>query len=213
MNWFKEIEKHLMNDQKPSLYFNELLSNKGLPQSAHFDLLYQLKGIEQEKQHHPEGNVYNHTMEVVDFAAQYKEYSIDSRGFMWASLLHDLGKITTTKVRKGKITAYDHDIEGARMAKTFLESITNDSELIGRVVSLIRWHMQPLFVYNNPTFSKLDEMKLSVSVQEIALLSLCDRLGRGKMSRGQREEVARVIEGFLRKCDVDGAYIHEIIKS
>ncbi len=38
---------------------------------------------------------------------------------MWGALLHDLGKAPTTKIRKGKITSYDHDKVGAELVRNF----------------------------------------------------------------------------------------------
>jgi putative nucleotidyltransferase with HDIG domain len=46
---------------------------------------------------------------VVDEAAKRKAYSTDQRVFMWAALLHDIGKPASTRLRKGRITAYNHD--------------------------------------------------------------------------------------------------------
>ena len=48
--------------------------------------------------------------------------------------------------------------------------------------------MQPLFVNKNLPF------------KEIALISLCDRLGRGGMSEGKREEEIKAIDLFIEKC-------------
>ena len=98
---FKNIENHLLQDMKPSEYLNWELKNESLNEYP-FTMLSDLKNIEQNKQHHPEGNVWNHTMLVIDNAAGVKDKSEDKRVFMWAALLHDIGKAKTTKFVKGK---------------------------------------------------------------------------------------------------------------
>ena len=72
---------------------------------------------------------------------------------MWGALLHDLGKAPTTKIRKGKITSYDHDKVGAELCREFLEVFTDDEEFIKQVTALVRWHMQTLFVIKNLPFA------------------------------------------------------------
>ena len=103
---FEELNKHLLEDIAPSGYFNSLDKELDI---YPLNLLKKLKNVEQSKKYHPEGNVWNHTMMVVDEAAKVKDQSSHSKAFMWAALLHDIGKPDTTKVRKGRITSYDHD--------------------------------------------------------------------------------------------------------
>jgi uncharacterized domain HDIG len=117
--WFDEFEAHLLGDEKPSEYFTALINEGNFPAEYPFSMIPALKRIPQQKEHHPEGDVFNHTMQVTDIAASVKRESKDPRAFMWAALLHDLGKIPTTKIRKGKITAYDHDKEGEKLARGF----------------------------------------------------------------------------------------------
>ncbi|SQB36173.1 HD domain-containing protein [Clostridium cochlearium] len=193
---FKNIEKHLLEDENPSKYLNEL-SEEGILKEYPFNLLENLKKTDQNLTHHPEGTVWNHTMMVVDKAAKSKELSEDSRAFMWSALLHDIGKGTTTKIRRGKITSYNHDKEGEFLAIKFLEEFTQDKDLIKKVAALVRWHMQPLFVAKKMRFADIDSMKKECSPEEIALLSKCDRLGRGDMNEDRIKKEEEDIEVFL----------------
>lgn len=197
---FEEIDYHLMNDIKPSKFFNSILSEQEYRDSYPLKILIDLRKVEQNPVHHPEGNVYNHTMEVVDNAAQIKDLSQDQRVFMWAAFLHDVGKITTTRVRKGRITAYDHDKQGESIAKNFLETFMEDSAFINKVVKLVRWHMQPLFVSKGLPFAKVEQMADETSIAEVALLSLCDRMGRGDLSRKKEKIELLVVMKFLSNC-------------
>ncbi|MDD4296084.1 MAG: HD domain-containing protein [Ruminiclostridium sp.] len=196
----QEFNTHLMHDKKPSLYFNEK-EREGLFSTDYpFTLLGALKKTEQNPKYHPEGNCWNHTMQVVDNAAVYKGESSAPEVFMWSSLLHDIGKPSTTKVRRGKITAYDHDKVGEKLAADFLEFYKLEKNFIRNVCKLVRWHMQFLMVIKELPFADIKTMKEEVDLNEIALLSLCDRLGRGDITEESINEEKKNIQLFLKKC-------------
>ncbi len=193
---FELIEYHLLKDEKPSSFLSSL-SGKQEFQEYPFSLLLDLKGTEQSPVYHPEGNVWNHTMLVVDEAADRKNQSKDERAFMWAALLHDIGKPVTTRKRKGKITSYDHDKAGAKLAREFLSLFSEDKQFIDHVYSLILFHMQILYVVKGLPFADISGMKAFGELNEIALLGLCDRLGRLNY---HREDEEKNIQLFLKKA-------------
>jgi putative nucleotidyltransferase with HDIG domain len=193
---FQEFNKHLMNVAKPSVFFNQI-SEEAVFQAYPFRMLYRLKQTEQSPEHHPEGNAWNHTMLVLDHAAEMKKKSKDPAVFMWAALLHDIGKPDTTRLRKGKITSYDHDKVGYELTKEFLGVLIDDAAFIQKVATLVRWHMQILFVVKGLPFADIRTMKKQVDVKEVALLGLCDRLGRTDADRAEEE---RTIKIFLDRC-------------
>lgn len=195
---FQAMEQCLMEQEAPSKTLQALAEQREFNDYP-FELLYHQRFTEQSPVHHPEGNVWNHTLLVVDHAAQRKDESTDARVFMWAALLHDIGKPATTKIRNGRITAYDHDKVGANLAKDFLSVFTEDSNFINRVTWLVRYHMQPLFVIKNLPFQDIEGMKKHVSIHDVALLGLCDRLGR---TGSQLETEEKNIEYFLKKCSL-----------
>lgn len=196
---FAEMYMHLLKDEKPSLYFNEI-SKTQLFEQYPLILLNKLKQTKQSPKHHPEGNVWNHTMLVLDEAAKVKNESHNEKVFMWAALLHDIGKPDTTKNHKGKITSYDHDKIGAELTRKFLIEFTDDEVFIVKVVELVRWHMQILFVVNNLLFADVKTMKKQTDIKEVALLGLCDRLGRLEANRSQEENNIKM---FIQKCKID----------
>ncbi|MFA9380795.1 MAG: HDIG domain-containing metalloprotein [Acetanaerobacterium sp.] len=194
---FLDLERHLMNDEHPAQYL-AILSEKPEFRAYPFSMLYSLVETMQSPQHHPEGSVWNHTMLVVDEAAKAKGKSSDARAFLWAALLHDAGKFPVTSVHKGRITAYDHDRAGAALAREFLSCFTDDERLIGAVYYLVRYHMQILYVVNNLPFADIKGMKEHTDIHEIALLGLCDRLGRTGSDRQKEERNIRI---FLDRCE------------
>lgn len=196
---FEEMDVHLLEDDRPSEYL-EKISETELFLHFPFDLLHRMKKTKQSPKYHPEGNVWIHTLMVVDEAARRRGESTDPRVFMWAALLHDIGKTETTRMKHGKITSYNHDREGERLAKEFLEIFLDDEEFIRAVCGLVRYHMQILFVAKKMAFAELDEMKKRVDIREVALFGLCDRLGRDGVDVEREKESIR---GFLMACGLD----------
>ena len=194
---FLEIEKHLLNDEKPSIYLNEQVENGDFDEYP-LSMIKDLLTVEQNPIYHPEGNVFIHAMMVVGEGATVRERSKDKKAFMWALLLHDLGKKPTTKLRKGKLTSYNHDTVGAKMAREFLEYFNQDEVFINKVISLVRWHMQILFVTKNSRFQNIKQMLEDVDVDEMILVSRCDRLGRGNLNKLKREETLKEVENFKK---------------
>ncbi len=203
MDYYEEFSKHLVEDEKPSIYFNNLAEEGKFPEDYPFDLLLKLKDVEQNPKYHPEGNVWIHTMMVVDEAATRRDKSRDPRGFMWGALLHDVGKLNTTKLRRGRITSYNHDKASLEIAEEFLEVMgyNKSDEFYRYVASLVRLHMQILFVVKDTEWADFNKIAKSGYVEDVALLGISDRLGRGILPESKVKEEERNIEIFLEKCN------------
>ncbi len=195
---FEKINMILLNSTTPSKELNTLI-NQNYFNEQPFNMIIKLKQIEQSPIYHKEGNVFNHTMLVIDEAAKVKDKSKDSQIFMWAMLLHDLGKINTTKVKKGKITSYNHDKTGYRLSKEFLSYSNFSKTFIEKVSKLVRWHMQVFFIVKNLPFAEIKNMKNDVDIDEIALIFLCDKLGR---KNSDKEKILNQIKIFKNKMRV-----------
>lgn len=192
---FLKVDDILLNSDKPSLEIKKLIKTGEFDEKP-FVKIKDLEKIDQNLLHHPEGNVLNHTLLVVDKASECKDKSKDKRAFMWAALLHDLGKLTTTRVRKGKITAYGHDLQGEILSRKFLNDLTDDREFINKVCTLVKFHMQPLFYDKSLPFFKEKEIINESDYEEISLLSICDRLGRGNMCIEKTKNEEKRINNF-----------------
>ena len=59
--------------------------------------------------------------------------------------------------------------------------------------------MQSLFVTKDSKFQNIDEMLKDVDVNEIVLVALADRLGRGNLDNFAREETINEINSFEEK--------------
>lgn len=193
---FQLITACLKNEPEPSARLREYARQPWFQKSP-FSMLLALKNTAQSPVYHPEGNVWEHTMLVVDEAAKRRSFSRDPEAFLLAALLHDLGKPATTKIRGGKITAYGHDKKGAELTRLFLREVTRVAGLIDRVAWLVAYHMQILYVNRNLPFGDLKGMLEHTDLREAALLCYCDRMGRG--ARNPLEEQEELLR-FLRSC-------------
>lgn len=194
---YNEICHHLIYDDKPSEFLNNIYGNPSFS-SYPFDMIKNTAKTNQSPIYHAEGNVWNHTMMVVDEAAKVKEKSKNQLVFMWSALLHDIGKPQTTRIKKGKITSYNHDKVGAVLSKEFLSNFTQDEIFINDVSQLVKYHMQILFVIKGLSYSNIKGMKQDTDIEEIALLGLCDRLGRAGSNESQE---IKNIKTFLNICN------------
>lgn len=196
---FNEVNEILLKKMKPSEHINSLIK-RGCFDEEPFNKIKNLAKIEQNLKYHPEGSALNHVLMVVDKGSEVKHLSKNEKVFMWACLLHDIGKLTTTRIRKGRITSYNHDIEGEKIGQDFLNLVSDDKIFNEDVSKLIRWHMQPLFYDKNLPFFEPKHMLDDVDYKEVALISYCDRLGRGNLSEETIKLENKRIESFKEYC-------------
>jgi putative nucleotidyltransferase with HDIG domain len=188
-NIFKDLQIILLNEKKPSLQLEKAIETKQFKDSK-FNIIRKLIDIPQEKKFHPEGNVWNHTKMVVDIGAIVREFSDEPITFMWSTLLHDIGKIPTTKFIRGRYRSYDHDKEGSKMAYDLI-SYYRDTKLAQDVKTLVRYHMHHIYISKNLPFSDMKGLVDSNKINDIILLFISDKLGRGNQTK---EEYKKSIE-------------------
>lgn len=146
-----ELSKALLKAKKPSVFFNSLYECE---QTKWFKEVYALKGIKQNSKYHPEGDVYMHTMSVLDQAGELFPTGIDNPDrylpFMLSALCHDFGKVNTTEINsKGRLCALNHEITGIPIANDFLGRIYNNKDFIKYVNNMIKYHMKAHSCFNN----------------------------------------------------------------
>ena len=143
-----ELKKALLQADKPSVFFEVLRSMDQL--GIWFPELKALIGLPQDAVYHPEGDVWTHTMQVTDRAAAFRSEVSEPYRFMLLALLHDLGKISTTEEKNGRIHAYGHEPVGLPLIESFLRRITGEEAVIRYVLGMVPIHMKP----NMKAFSK-----------------------------------------------------------
>ena len=92
---------------------------------------------DQSKVHHPEKWLSNHTFYAL------KALRVKTEVTVWATLLHDVGKVRDTKVEEdGRITAHGHDNTGAIMAEEILRDLKCSNDFIKEVTYIVKNHMR-----------------------------------------------------------------------
>jgi poly(A) polymerase len=112
----------------------ELLDESGLlavilPEVA------RMKGVEQPPDFHPEGDVWVHTLGVLE------RLSGPTIELALAALLHDVGKPVTQTIQD-RIRFSGHDRAGAAMAREILTRLRYPHEVVENVVSMVAQHMR-----------------------------------------------------------------------
>ena len=174
-----ELVKALLKAERPSVFFDCMKAAQQL--DCWFPELKALIGLEQPSNWHPEGDVWNHTMLVLDAAAALKDKAKNPLGFMLAALCHDFGKALTQRIEKGKITFYSHEIEGKPLIERFLRRLTDETELIKYTLNLCELHMRPnslaAFGSSQKALNKL--FYACLDPDALVMLAKADALGCG----------------------------------
>ncbi|PKM77477.1 MAG: hypothetical protein CVU90_06415 [Firmicutes bacterium HGW-Firmicutes-15] len=176
---YDELRKLLMLSPQPSIGLRYMQKTNVLERMH--PLLYKLIACEQSPLNHPEGDVWEHTLLVVDQAANLKSKSLNPEALMFASLVHDIGKPQTTKVKGDKVTAYGHDVLGEKLALSFMQELTNNRTIINAVSVLVREHMHPVLLYKDRervSDKAIRKLINRVNLKELLLISEADFKGR-----------------------------------
>lgn len=173
-----ELEKALLKAETPSVFFEELRRMGQL--SVWFPEAGALIGVPQPPQHHPEGDVWNHTMQVLDEAAKLRALTQSPLCLMLAALCHDFGKPGTTAEIDGRLRALGHEKAGLPVAEAFLRRLTSETKLIQGVLDLVRLHMAPNKLVGDgagvKAFLRLYDKALAP--EELLLIARADYMGR-----------------------------------
>ncbi len=137
---FGELEKLLLKGRRPSAGF-EFLRRTGL--LRFFPEVQALVGVPQDPRWHPEGDVYVHTLMVIDEAAALRRGDRDDLALMFGALCHDFGKPATTRVETDRISSNAHDVVGVPLAEAFLKRLRASTRLTCQVAALVAHHLAP----------------------------------------------------------------------
>ena len=142
-----EMEKLLLKAQHPSIGFKCLFELGAIDQL--FPEIKALIDVEQDREWHPEGDVFVHTGLVIDRAREL----IDDLPYpkqvtvMLAALCHDFGKPATTEFIDGRLRSRGHEEAGIKPTLSFLDKLNihtlDGYDVRAQVVALVRDHLKP----------------------------------------------------------------------
>ena len=152
-----------------------------------FPELHALVGCVQEPEWHPEGDVWVHTLQVVDQArTRVDDLPRPQRlAIMLGAVCHDFGKPVTTAFIDGRIRSIDHEEQGVAPASRFLDRLNIHSfdgyDVRTQVLGMTAQHLKPgmWFKAKDPVgdgaFRRLAQ---KVDLELLARLAKADCLGR-----------------------------------
>ncbi len=112
-----------------------LLSESGLMKQI-LPEIEAMKGVEQPKDYHPEGDVFVHTRLLLE------KLENPSAVLALSALLHDVGKPPTFAIRDGKPTFYEHAYVGAEMTRKIMKRLRFSNEEMDSVAECVANHMK-----------------------------------------------------------------------
>lgn len=183
-----ELKKALLQAERPSIFFKILLEMEQL--EVWFPELKDLIGVPQNPKYHAEGDVWNHTMLVLEEAAKLRHRASDPWWFMLTALVHDFGKAVCTEEKNGVIHAYQHETLGLPLAEAFLRRITAETKCIAYVLNLTALHMKPGTVAGANAALKTTNRMFddAVDPEGLVCMALADDRGRIRETPGRDDE-------------------------
>jgi poly(A) polymerase len=113
-----------------------LLDESGLLQEV-LPEISAMKGVEQPPQYHPEGDVFVHTMLLLDKLPRPCPPTLG-----WGALLHDVGKPPTFRVAPDRIRFDGHVEVGVKMAEALCRRLRFANDDTEQILALIENHMR-----------------------------------------------------------------------
>jgi len=114
----------------------QLLDETGLLQQVLPEIV-RMQGVEQPPQYHPEGDVFTHTLLLLD-----QLEAGCSPTLAWAALLHDVGKPPTYRNAPDRIRFDGHVEVGVAMAAEILRRFRFSNDDTHQILALIQNHMR-----------------------------------------------------------------------
>ncbi len=153
---------------------------------VHFPEIAAMRGVPQDPEWHPEGDVFEHTLHALDALVRLTEWrdAPEPTRMVWslAVLTHDLGKATCTQKaeRQGRqrIISPGHEIESARLAESFLNRIQAPHAMTQRVLPLVANHMAHFQEASDRVVRRLARRLQPETVQALSVVMTADASGR-----------------------------------
>jgi tRNA nucleotidyltransferase (CCA-adding enzyme) len=180
-----ELEKLLLRAPRPSWGFDLALELNVVRQL--FPELEALVGCPQEPAWHPEGDVWIHTLMVIDLARGGVDDLTHAEriAVMLGAVCHDLGKPSTTTLLDGRIRSHNHEEAGVAPTLALLDRLRLHTiggyDVRRQVIGLVAHHLKPGMWHKardgvgDGAFRRLAQ---KVDLELLARLAQADCLGR-----------------------------------
>lgn len=142
-----EFEKLLLKAPRPSIGF-ALARELGVIEQILPEMV-PLYDCPQDAEWHPEGNVWIHTLMVIDEARKRNDDLDRARlaTVMLGAVCHDLGKPATTAMIDGRVRSPGHEAAGVPLAEAILDRLNvrtlDNFDVRAQVFGLVAEHLRP----------------------------------------------------------------------
>ena len=142
-----ELTRMLTEGHAPRAFL--LLDESGLLQHI-LPEISAMKGVEQPPEYHPEGDVFIHTLLLLENLPQPCPLTL-----AWGALLHDVGKPPTFRRAPDRIRFDDHVDVGVKMAEKICQRLRFSNDDAGQILALVENHMR----FGHATLMKQSTLK------------------------------------------------------
>lgn len=174
----KFIEILRMVPEACEVFFPELLKTQEIPVGP--------------QKHHPEGNLFNHIVQVMSRCA-----TPESR---FAGLMHDMGKILTPATEWPR--HYNHDVVGEPLVREICQRLRIPAKLRNIAVFCAREHMRAASPLRDGKLIMLAEKSLRVGAAK-ALVELCSADGTSEETISRLKKAIEIVSIPASKLNVE----------
>ena len=188
--WFKWAEKSI----KPSAGLKFLEASEWID---HFPEVNALRGVPQDPEWHPEGDVFTHTCHCLDALVSlpaWQNADAESRiVYSLAVLAHDFAKPQTTRqeMKEGRlrIVSPGHEHAGGPLTEQFMERINAPLAVRERLTPLVMNHLAHLQTINDRFVRRLARRLEPETIEGLLVVITADQFGRPPKPRDLAESV------------------------
>mgnify|MGYP001618042684 FL=1 len=222
----EEIKKLLLKAERPSVGLS-LMRDLGIVE-LDYPELHALIGTAQEEEWHPEGDVWTHTLMVIDQAAKIirrsfvipTEESNDERRnpfseeeklqIMLGAVCHDLGKPATTEFVEGRIRSRGHESAGKEPTRALLERWTFGDDALQSSLAIAEEHLKPALLFRSIEKGELTEEKYANAIRRL-LKRIAPLSWRAFLAVAEADSRGRAFPGAETDAHTAGDLMEEVI--
>ncbi len=179
-NTLHDLNRLLMEEKKPS----NVLSSSFEQNLFEIPEIAAMVDCPQDPAWHPEGDVWQHTLLVVDRAAELKHNLIsdsDKSAFMLGAFFHDIGKPLTTLYKDSRWRSPAHDIKGSKTCRNLLTVANFPPYIIEQASAFVVEHLKPINLYkyrDSISDTAIRRLARRIDIEQLIYLAMADHFGR-----------------------------------
>jgi len=171
----------------------ELMINTGILREI-LPEIDKLKGVEQPPRFHPEGDVWQHTLMMLELLPEDGETNANLC-LAWGTLLHDVGKPISRSEDENGVHFYGHVRQGEKIADEIMQRLKFSRAQREAVLNLIGQHMifmnvQKMRPARLKRFLRVPDFDLHLELHRLDCLASHGMLDNHEFCRNQLENLA-----------------------